>query len=114
MKPYFYKGRFSSELVEHVIHNAKDFQNTMRISVEAFGGRLVRCHVMASGIDPIGFVDFPSDIQARAWNAFYLSQNGVLSSTIERLLDESDLEELGVLVNKNKSNASVHRKEQDY
>jgi len=109
MKPYFYEGKFSSELFEHITDNAKDFQNTMRLSVEAFGGKLIRCYIKASSIDPIGFLEFPSDIQARSWNAFYVSQKGVLSSKITRLLDESDLEKVGLLVNENSSKASVHR-----
>lgn len=36
-------------------------------------------------------MDFPDDVSARAWNAFYTSQHGVESSSIARLLDDEDL-----------------------
>lgn len=109
MKPYFYRGRYSPALLTHVLANATAFDKTMRASVEAFGGKLVRCHLSAAGSDPIGFLDFPSDIAARSWNAFYASQKGVLESHIQRLLDDADLADMAKLIASSKKAATGHR-----
>jgi hypothetical protein len=110
MKPYFYRGSITSALRAHIASNAPQFQSTMRASVEAFGGNLIRCHLLANtSSDPIGFLEFPNDISARSWNAFYASQEGVLSSTIKRLLDESDLAEMHRLIEQNSAAAVAHR-----
>jgi|tagenome__1003787_1003787.scaffolds.fasta_scaffold17101914_1 hypothetical protein len=99
MKPYFYHGSINSALRARIASNEPQFQATMRAGVEAFGGNLIRCHLLASTSgDPIGFLEFPEDIAARSWNAFYASQEGVLSSTIKRLLDETDLAEMHRLI----------------
>lgn len=110
MKPYFYQGSFSPELRAHVLSNAREFQTTMRASVEAFGGKLVRCHMLQGSIDPIGFLDFPDALSASAWNAFYAGQKGVESSEIMPLLADDDLVSVGSLVDKNAKAATAHRK----
>lgn len=109
MKPYFYKATISNVLLQHIASNASYFGSTMASSVNAFGGKLIRCHVMASSGDPIGFLEFPDDLAARAWNAFYGSQEGVLTSRISRLLDETDLGEMHGRVSLNKAAAMAHR-----
>jgi hypothetical protein len=109
MTPYFYKARIGSTLLAHIVENAASFQSTMRKSVEAFGGKLIQCHLLAHSGEPIGFLEFPDDIAARSWNAFYASQDGVLSSKIKRLLDEGDLAEMRRRVERNKPAAVAHR-----
>lgn len=109
MKPYFYQGHFTPPWRSHALSNAAKFQSTMRVSIEAFGGKLVRCHMLAGSVDPIGFIDFPDDLSARAWNAFYASQQGVESSTIARLLDDDDLVAVGSMVKKTAAKAAAHR-----
>jgi hypothetical protein len=109
MKPYFYHGSITSASRAAIVTNAPQFLSTMRASVEAFGGNLIRCHLLAStSTDPIGFLEFPNDIAARSWNAFYASQEGVLSSTIKRLLDEADLAEMHRLIEQNNAAAAAH------
>ncbi|MDX0587081.1 hypothetical protein GOD01_30245 [Sinorhizobium medicae] len=110
MKPFFYHGRISSQLLHHVIENSENFELTMRRSVEAFGGSLVNCFFKASsGGEPAGFLLFPNDLSARAWNIFYGSQNGVLESHIERLLDSDDLKALGSQISASKDESTGHR-----
>jgi hypothetical protein len=109
MKPYFYRGTISPALFAHIAANAGKFDAAMRVSVEAFGGKLLRCHLSAESSDPIGFLMFPDDCSARAWSAFYASQDGVLSSKINRLLDEQDLGKMHRLIKDNKSAATGHR-----
>lgn len=109
MKTYFYEGQFSPELRSHVLANAPRFQEIMRRSVEAFGGKLVRCHLTAAGSDPIGFLEFDRDISARAWNAYYAKQDGVLSSNIARLLDDDDLVTMAERFDRCGKEAEAHR-----
>ena len=109
MKPFFYQGAYSPALLKHVLANAAAFDKTMRLSIEAFGGRLIRCHLSAAGSDPIGFVEFPTDIAARSWNAFYAGQEGVLDSKISRLLDDNDLKQMKKLIQANEKAATGHR-----
>ncbi len=109
MKPYLYHGRLSPALRRHVLEHAREFQKTMRLSVEAFGGRLVRCHLSAAGSDPIGFLDFPDDLSARAWNTFYGGQDGVRASRIQRLLDDDDLGRMRSMLGDCAKAATGHR-----
>lgn len=91
MKTYFYRGRIDSALRVQRAGNGRQFQEVMRSSVQAFGGVLIRCHLEADCGDPAGFLEFPDDVSARAWSTFYATQEGVLSSRINRMLDEDDL-----------------------
>ncbi len=109
MKPYLYRATFDRSLIEHIVKTGGRLDDTMRVSIEAFGGRLVRCHLIAASIDPIGFVEFPEDIAARSWNAFYATQPGVTHSTIERMLDEADVAELAHRVRGSSAAATAHR-----
>lgn len=109
MKKFFYQAKFSSQLLGHVLVNAIDFDNRMRTSVEAFGGKLTNCFLLAESTEPIGFVEFEEDVQARAWAAFYGTQDGVISSTIRRLLSTSDLTEMHRLIEKSEAAAKAHR-----
>lgn len=109
MKPYFYRAVFDRSLVDHMIRAGGNLEQTMRASVEAFGGKVVRCHLGAASVDPIGFLEFPEDIAARAWNAFYKMQPGVSDSRIERLLDEEDLQALAKQVQAAAPRAKAHR-----
>jgi hypothetical protein len=98
MKSYFYQATISVALRAEIIQHAGRFQDTMRASVEAFGGRVIRCQLSAAGIDPIGFLEFPEEVAASAWTASYASREGVLTSSIQRLLDEEDLQRLNNLI----------------
>ena len=109
MKTYFYEGVFSPHLVRHVLQHPAKFDATMRSSIEAFGGRLLRCHLRAISNDPIGFVQFDEDVKAFAWNTFYAEQEGVSSSRIERVLDEADLATVAGNVDKCATAALAHR-----
>jgi len=109
MKTYFYRATFDRGIVEHIVKSGGGLEQTMRVSVEAFGGKVVRCHLTAASTDPIGFLEFPEDIAARSWNAFYSAQDGVSESRIERLLDEADIGELADRVRKNSARAVAHR-----
>ena len=99
MKSYFYQATISAVLRAEIIQDVGHFQNAMRASVEAFGGRVIRCQLSAAGADPIGFLEFPDEVAASAWTTSYVSREGVLTSSIQRLLDEKDLQRLNNLVN---------------
>ena len=109
MKTYLYRATFSSSVLDHIIRVGGGLEPAMRVSVEAFGGQVVRCHLRASSVDPIGFLMFPDDISARAWNAFYKMQPGVSASVIERMLDEGDLASLARIVTEAGASATSHR-----
>jgi hypothetical protein len=109
MKPYFYTAEITAELLRHILLNGAGFQAVMQASVAAFGGRLVRCHLTAAGGEPIGFLEFPSDIEARAWNAYYLCQEGVRRSSIKKMLDEDDLSEINSLLMLHAPKGIIHR-----
>jgi len=109
MKTYFYRGSFDRTVVEHIVETGAGLERVMRVSVEAFGGKVIRCHLSASSVDPIGFLEFAEDIAARSWNAFYSTQPGVTGSTIERLLDEADIADLGKRVQASRAKAVAHR-----
>jgi hypothetical protein len=70
MIPYFYQARFTAGLIMHVIENASSFEDAMRASVEVFGGKVIKCALIASSSEPAGFLEFPDDVSARAWNVF--------------------------------------------
>jgi uncharacterized protein with GYD domain len=110
MSVYFYRGEYSDELKEHVLKNAAQFEKIMRASIEVFGGKLDKCYLTAAGSDPIGFVEFADDIDARAWNTYYGSQKGVRNSRIRRLLDMDDIAAIAKRIGKNRSKAEAHRK----
>lgn len=109
VKPYFYSGRYSPTLLLHVLQNSDEFASAMQTSVEAFGGRVVRCLLTAQSTDPVGFLEFPSDIEARSWNRFYAGQDGVVESRIQRLLDSGDLTQMKECISRNDVAASGHR-----
>jgi hypothetical protein len=81
----------------------------MAAGVEGFGGRVLRCALFARSGDPAGFLDFPDDLSARAWNIFYASQEGVLTSQIDRMLDNDDLDATAAKVELCRSAAEAHR-----
>lgn len=92
MIPYFYQARLSSELITHIVDNASSFEKAMRTSVEAFGGQVIKCALIASSSEPAGFLEFPDETSARAWSVFYLSQEGVISSSLHRLHTDESLQ----------------------
>lgn len=110
MALYFYRGRYSAELQSHVLANAREFQATMKSSVEAFSGRVERCLLTVGSVDPIGFVEFPDDATAAAWATFYRQQKGVLLSEIEPLLSDDDLAQVAKLIEGCGPKAVAHRK----
>ena len=109
MKPYFYRGKFTPALISTVCNDPDAFNRTMRASVQAFGGALLNCRLEAFGADPIGFLEFPTDIAARSWNTFYASRKGVLESKISRLLDDEDLKDMKKLVQASKRAPTARR-----
>ncbi len=82
----------------------------MRGSIEAFGGQLDKCFLSAAGGDPIGFVEFKNDLDARGWNLFYGSQNGVTSSNLESLIDYQELKKISKRVRQCSEKATQHRR----
>ncbi len=99
MKPYFYRARCTAVFIDYLLRNPAKFQVDMRASVEAFGGVVLNCKIVAnSGGDPIGFLMFPSDIAARSWNTNYLRRKGIQESNIFRLLDDDDLQEMKEII----------------
>lgn len=109
MIPYFYQARIESDLVMHIVANASNFDLAMRTSVEAFGGKVLMCALIASSSEPAGFLEFPDDTSARAWNIFYLSQDGVTSSTIQRLHTTESLQIVSEQLNACSTSARAHR-----
>ena len=109
MATFVYQGRFSPALLKHVIENAGNLDSAMSASIEAFGGKLVRCVFRANSGDPIGFVEFPSEIAARSWNIFYSRQDGVVESRIFKMLDVEDLREMNCQISNCQSAAMAHR-----
>lgn len=95
MPTYIYRARFSAERKIQVIENAAEFEAKMKRSIEAFNGTLIKCLHTADSIDPVGFIDFKSDLDARSWNVHYATQPGVESSTINRLLGSEEMQEIG-------------------
>jgi uncharacterized protein with GYD domain len=106
MKTYFYQATISAALRGKIIQEGERFQEAMRVSVEAFGGRVIRCELSAAGIDPIGFLEFPDEVAASAWSTSYASREGVLTSQVLRLLDQDDLDKLKRLTLATKSTAA--------
>lgn len=98
MKAYFYKATISPEHRSHILSLGPRFQEIMAAGIEGFGGRLVRCALFAESGDPAGFLEFPDDVSARAWNAFNATQDGVLMSQINRMLDDNDLRRMATKI----------------
>jgi hypothetical protein len=98
MEPYFFEGKYTPTRFKQAMDNTNDYQNSIRLSIEKFDGKLFRCFYTAIGNGLIGFVEFPSFLHASAWNAYSQGQDSVLSFTITRLLDESELSQVGLMV----------------
>ncbi|MDR4467863.1 MAG: hypothetical protein MRJ68_06115 [Nitrospira sp.] len=110
MPMYFYRGTFAPELKTHILENARNFEAIMRGSIEAFGGKLDVCFLSATSAEPIGFVEFKNDLDARSWNLFYGSQHGVTTSDLESLIDYGELQKIAKRVNQCSEKATQHRR----
>lgn len=106
---YHYKGEVSSDLLMHIVENAPRFEEVMRSSVEAFGGKVIKCGVLASSGEPIGFLEFPDETSARAWKTYYYAQEGVQKCTLQRLHDINNLAAIKGKIASCSEAASVHR-----
>lgn len=109
MPMYFYRGTFSPELKTHILENAGRFEEIMKGSIQAFGGALDKCFLSSTGGDPIGFVEFKNDLDARSWNMFYASQKGVVDSELVSLIDYDELREISKRVHQCSETATQHR-----
>jgi len=98
MEPYFFEGKYATTHFMQAMDNTNDYQNSIRLSIEKFEGRLFRCFYTTIGNGLIGFAEFPSFLHASAWNAYSQGQDGILSFTITRLLDETELRQVGLMV----------------
>jgi hypothetical protein len=91
---FFYRGKCTDALIKYILRDPLAFSRDMKKSVEAFGGEVLNCQIDATSIDPIGFLRFPTDVAARAWNIHYGSRKDVAESHIYRLLSDADLLEI--------------------